>query len=445
MMNQFSIESAYLVYTLTIFEEVDSMAVGMITNNKMEHVLPISFHQIDSQRYFRYNISSKVSLQKYLVGTLDKNRVFNMFRSICEAYTLMDEFLLDSAAFILDPRYLFVEPATGEVSLVYLATTEERNEPDMMGFFKRLLISIKPELSDGCANLIGAILTYLNSSDHFSFEEFMRVLQQQGKASLDMHPQSRKVHAPTMPRQVQKVEPQSLGTTKQPVQPTSKKEHQTDIVNPKEKPQQILQVPRESSQKREGMQPTATKSHSFEVPNGKKVVEKPSSPTQIECESEEIKLGWLLHNFSGENLAKYRAQKKKQSTNEESAGKKDKKRKKKKEDYVLILSSTNPKFPIQWIIDQDEFVIGRSKNNNHGVLSGISNNISRTHCKVVRKDGLYYVVDLNSTYGTSLDGVRCKGNVDYKNESEMPTIREGSILELPTISFKATLSERKNG
>ncbi len=55
-------------------------------------------------------------------------------------------------------------------------------------------------------------------------------------------------------------------------------------------------------------------------------------------------------------------------------------------------------------VDQDRFVIGRVSKMCD--LAIIDVNISRQHCAVERREGKYYIVDLGSTNGVQLDGVR---------------------------------------
>ena len=57
-----------------------------------------------------------------------------------------------------------------------------------------------------------------------------------------------------------------------------------------------------------------------------------------------------------------------------------------------------------------EFLIGKSSERVQGVITG-NNAISRAHCKIVRKNGNYYVVDMGSSNGTYVNGKRIEPNI----------------------------------
>ena len=46
--------NTFLVYELSKSEEVDSLTMGMISNNRIEGVIPFSFSQLDERRYLQY-------------------------------------------------------------------------------------------------------------------------------------------------------------------------------------------------------------------------------------------------------------------------------------------------------------------------------------------------------------------------------------------------------
>ena len=69
----------------------------------------------------------------------------------------------------------------------------------------------------------------------------------------------------------------------------------------------------------------------------------------------------------------------------------------------IVMEAVNGKIVFE--INQEEFVIGKNVGTVDGVISGNSA-ISRVHCKVIRRDGHFYLVDLKSSNGTYLNGHR---------------------------------------
>ena len=54
--------NTYLVYTLEEEEEIDTMSLGMITNNHIKGIADTVYHQMDDTRQIKYNVTAKVSL-----------------------------------------------------------------------------------------------------------------------------------------------------------------------------------------------------------------------------------------------------------------------------------------------------------------------------------------------------------------------------------------------
>lgn len=55
-----------------------------------------------------------------------------------------------------------------------------------------------------------------------------------------------------------------------------------------------------------------------------------------------------------------------------------------------------------FILEDESFVIGKEREKADGVLK--ADTVSRMHAKITKKEGEYYLEDLNSTNGTYLNG-----------------------------------------
>jgi len=75
----------FLVYNLDISDEVDTVTSGMLLNNKIEGLIPYTFSQLDTSRSFKYNITSKVTLNNYLTGNVTRKRLVGVLQSITNA------------------------------------------------------------------------------------------------------------------------------------------------------------------------------------------------------------------------------------------------------------------------------------------------------------------------------------------------------------------------
>ncbi|RGR64590.1 FHA domain-containing protein [Roseburia inulinivorans] len=74
----------------------------------------------------------------------------------------------------------------------------------------------------------------------------------------------------------------------------------------------------------------------------------------------------------------------------------------------ISIQSMNGQFHFD--IQENEFLIGKSREKVQGVITGNSA-VSRVHCKIVRKNGNFYVVDMESSNGTYVNGKKIKPGV----------------------------------
>ena len=80
--------------------------------------------------------------------------------------------------------------------------------------------------------------------------------------------------------------------------------------------------------------------------------------------------------------------------------------------HGLYLYSTNIPHPITIDIQKDDFVIGRNSSVCDYLLN-ISELISRIHCQIRKEINGYSIIDLNSTYGTFLNGKKLSPQQAY--------------------------------
>ena len=54
--------NTYLTYKLGAEDELDTMSLGMLTNNRIPGLAATLFTQIDTEKFVKYNVSAKVSV-----------------------------------------------------------------------------------------------------------------------------------------------------------------------------------------------------------------------------------------------------------------------------------------------------------------------------------------------------------------------------------------------
>ncbi len=167
--------ASFLVYEMNEEEVIDSLGLGMLSNNSIPGVLPVAFTQLDAERFFQYNISSKVNLHSYLAGMVSRKRLLSVFTTVSEAFLASEDYLLDNGMFLLDTNYMYTDVSSGNTQLVYLPVLRDVTPPDLGTFFKNMMFTIQSDPTENCTYL-ARILNFLNANENFSLKQFHQLL-----------------------------------------------------------------------------------------------------------------------------------------------------------------------------------------------------------------------------------------------------------------------------
>lgn len=108
----------YKVFRLTDDAVVDNVAIGMLSNNKIEGIADI----ISSKDSLKYKVTDKISLIEYLQKNNDeniKNNLLKIVRNILNTMFSLGEYMLDLDRIVLVPKYIYVDEKTLECELIY--------------------------------------------------------------------------------------------------------------------------------------------------------------------------------------------------------------------------------------------------------------------------------------------------------------------------------------
>ncbi len=112
---------SYLAIKVDAEQKISWYQVEMISNNPCGGILPCVVRRKDNIVLFYYNITSKLSLSKFLKRkALKKYELVCLVAGITNVIMLSKSLLLSDKSFLISCDYIFVNPATLEISLVYL-------------------------------------------------------------------------------------------------------------------------------------------------------------------------------------------------------------------------------------------------------------------------------------------------------------------------------------
>lgn len=167
--------NTYLVYKIGASDNVDTMSLGMITNNKIDGIVPTLFTQSDTDRFIKYNISAKVSAKEFLSGVVNKKRLLGVFISVLKAIKSTEEYMIDARSLLIDLEHIYVDVSKCDAMLVCLPLVRQNESVNIPMFFKQIMFSTQFDQNENC-DYVAQIINYLNSTPVFSVEAFEKLL-----------------------------------------------------------------------------------------------------------------------------------------------------------------------------------------------------------------------------------------------------------------------------
>ena len=169
--------NTYLVYAIGADDTVDTMSLGMLTNNKISGLAPAIFTQMDTTKYIKYNVSAHISVKQFFSGPVNKKRLIGVFNGIVDAMMSAEDYMIDVDSIIVDLDYIFADVSTCETFLICLPIANtERTPVDLGMFFKNIMFSTQFDQTEHCDH-VAKMMNYLNSTPVFSLTDFKELLR----------------------------------------------------------------------------------------------------------------------------------------------------------------------------------------------------------------------------------------------------------------------------
>lgn len=284
--------NSFLVYKLQETDKLDSFNYGMLANNKINGIIPGNLTQINADKYLKYNVSAMVTLKQYFEGIVNKKRIINVFTSIASAIIDAEDYMIDISMFMLDTNYIFVDVSSANASILCFPIVGYSSSIKPVDFFKNIIFTTQYDRTEN-SDYVAEIITFLNSSDHFSLPDFKKMLLSlDGQSAAQRQPvaEVRTAAAPvsTAPAAPKMVPP--IAPVVQPAQPVA--------------PPQPVAAPAAPTA------PVAVPAKTNAGPiQGTLPSTAPTEPNTDGGDGKKMSFMHLLSNFSKENLELYKAQK----------------------------------------------------------------------------------------------------------------------------------------
>lgn len=181
--------STYLVCELEPTEQLDSLTLGMLTNNHIPGLAPVIHTEMNGQRFLKYNISAKITMDQFFGGNTNKQRALMALENILDALCLADDYMIDQSCFLVMPEYVYLNVSNCETALICIPVNNSKNfNQEIADAFKKILEHAQFDPSEN-AGYVTEMSTYLNSGESFNIYGFKDLIVKLKNTNSVMQPQ----------------------------------------------------------------------------------------------------------------------------------------------------------------------------------------------------------------------------------------------------------------
>lgn len=414
--------NTYLVCNPGIGQNIDSFTYGMISNNQIKGLLPVTRSSINGNVTLKYLISSKISVKNYFFssGKVNRNDVLNFISNVCDSVLDFQEYMLGTEEFVWDADYIYIDPVKGDISLVCMPVQGFCSTITLKNFLLNLIVKSKVNELEN-VDYVAIILNNLNSSDTVDVKklrELMRDLKaadtkyvkpaDEGTAQVNI---DKDLHAQTS----KELSGGKYGVLPAPPDKLPEKAADDAPKGIKGILGQILNKDKNTASNKKKHDDIPSVFGGIEIPG---MEEKTDSPKAVTAPDNLLNQKEAGYNGIVDEDTAFFEQKEEDTTfyYEESPDLKE---------NVFLMKLTGEKY----VLDSAYYVLGSALDCN-GIISG-NKLISRHHAVIIQRNNMYYISDLHSKNHTRVNEIPVEPD-------EEKLLNNGDVIRLANITLKFT-------
>ena len=155
-------EEKYLTYTMGEECELDEDVLDYCEENNLKELVDIIYEEDDDYDYLTYDITGKVSLEKYIEDEMKAEQVLFLVRNIAANLISFKEQAIQLSYILLNRNYIYVD-ANKELQFICLPIESKAQvAAEFKSFVRQLLANMRYDVEEELS-YVGKLLTYINS------------------------------------------------------------------------------------------------------------------------------------------------------------------------------------------------------------------------------------------------------------------------------------------
>lgn len=157
----------YLIYKISSEEKIDTLTLEMLSNNRIEGTVPVTFMRMDDQMIAKYDVTNLTRLDMYLKEKMKREKILELFEKISDVLLEAANYMLPYTVYVFDESFMFTESGTERLLMIVLPVQRAGESLDQV--LGNLLLSIKYDQNEDCS-YIADLINLFGDKKNFSVQ-----------------------------------------------------------------------------------------------------------------------------------------------------------------------------------------------------------------------------------------------------------------------------------
>ena len=166
----------YLTYTMGEGMELDEDVLDYCEENTIDEIINIIYQEDDNFDYFTFDVSGKMTLEKFTESVVNKEKVFKLLRNVAINMINIKEHAIPLSYILLNKNFMYIDPDSLALKFLYLPVESEGSvSMEFKSFTRQLLATMKYNVDEDLS-YVGQLLTYVNG-DNFNLRGLINLTE----------------------------------------------------------------------------------------------------------------------------------------------------------------------------------------------------------------------------------------------------------------------------
>ena len=154
----------YLTYIMGEGMEIDEDVLDFCEEHSVAEILDIMYEEDDDFDYLTYDVTGKMTVEKYSEGVMDKEKVLKLLRNVALGMISIKEQALPLSYILLNRGFMYIDPDSMQIEFLYLPVESDASlSVEFKSFVRQLVASFIYNVEEDLS-YVGQLLAYINGN-----------------------------------------------------------------------------------------------------------------------------------------------------------------------------------------------------------------------------------------------------------------------------------------